>query len=115
MQKIIHISPRACPRPKVTRFGTYYPKPYQEYNKQLKAQLQDFPQLGEITICFVMKRPKAMKPGEREPHTKKPDLDNLVKGLCDGFPWDDKNIHSLRAFKVYAATGENPCIVISGK
>ena len=56
-----------------------------------------------------------MKKGERIPHTKKPDLDNLVKGLLDALPWDDKLIHSIRAYKVYAATGENPSICISGK
>ena len=36
---IINKDPVACPRPRVTRFGVYYPKKYQEYKDYLKDYL----------------------------------------------------------------------------
>ena len=107
------LEPTACPRPKVTRYGTYYPKKYKEFLRKAKFELAQLQPCNEMQICFVIKRPKNMKKGNRIAHTKKPDLDNLCKAVFDALPFDDKIIHSLRAFKVYAAHDENPCIVIT--
>jgi len=107
------LEPTACPRPKVTKYGTYYPKKYKEFLRKARFALAGLEPVHEMDICFVIKRPKNMKKGTRIAHTKKPDLDNLCKSIFDSLPFDDKLIHSLRAYKVYAAHDELPCIIIT--
>lgn len=107
------LEPTSCPRPKVTKYGTYYPKKYRDFKRKAQFELAGLKPTNKIEICFVIKRPKNMKRGDRVAHTKKPDLDNLCKAIFDALPFDDKIIHSLRAFKVYAATDEQPSIVIT--
>ena len=107
------IEPTACPRPKVTKYGTYYPKKYKDFLRKARFALADMQPCNELQICFVIKRPKNMKKGGRIAHTKKPDLDNLIKSILDALPFDDKIVHSIRAFKVYAAHDEHPAIVIT--
>jgi Holliday junction resolvase RusA-like endonuclease len=107
------IEPTACPRPKVTKYGTYYPKKYKDFLRKAKFALAGIQPCNELQICFVIKRPKAMKKGGRIAHTKKPDLDNLIKSVLDALPFDDKIVHSIRAFKVYAAHDEYPSIIIT--
>ena len=115
---IVYRQPVATPRPRVTRFGkVYYPKNYKEYVKQLKA---DFAELDipsgalDIHITFVMKRPQSFKRrGDRVIHTKRPDLDNLAKGVLDSLPIkDDARVVKLTAVKWYAAAGENPHLLL---
>lgn len=107
------LEPTPCPRPKVTKYGTYYPKKYKDFLRKARFSLAALEPCNDLQICFVIKRPKAMKKGGRTAHTKKPDLDNLVKSILDALPFDDKIVHSIRAFKVYAAHDEQPSIVIT--
>ena len=39
MKIIINKEPIACPRPRVSKFGVYYPKKYQDYKDYLKYYL----------------------------------------------------------------------------
>lgn len=66
-----------------------------------------------VKIRFIMPIPKSLarkvKPDDL--HTKKPDIDNLIKGLFDaanGLIWqDDNQVVDVQAVKVY---GDNPGI-----
>lgn len=69
-----------------------------------------------IEIWFYLPRPKALltksKAGQPIPHTKKPDLDKLVRSCKDaltGVVWtDDSQVVELHARKSYCAAGEFP-------
>lgn len=113
---IVYIEPIACPRPKVTRHGsTYYPMNYKIWIKEMRQRLEsmEIPNGSlHIDLLFIVKRPKALRnPKERILHSKRPDLDNMVKAVLDALPLDDDaRIVSLSAKKYYAAAGEQPQI-----
>ncbi len=73
-----------------------------------------------LSVVFVLPRPDAMrwktKSMPRVPHTKKPDVDNLLKSLLDalsGLAWvDDSRISSLMASKFIASADEAPHIEV---
>lgn len=60
-----------------------------------------------LTIRFVLTRPKSL-PKKTTDHTKRPDLDKLIRGATDaltGVIWkDDSQVVSILASKVYAGT-----------
>ena len=110
-------------RSRVTRYGTYSPR-YRE-KKRLKTY---FLSLGikrldaplKISLVFFMAIPKSTSKKNRNEmesnqiaHTKKPDLDNLVKFVfdsCNGILFgDDRQIVELTASKRY---GESPSTII---
>ena len=87
---LVLVPPVACPRPRVTKKGfVYYPAGYTQFKKALAHELEqlDIPPFeGGIPLIlrarFFMPKPKR---GQYIGyHYKKPDLDNLVKSLCDG-------------------------------
>lgn len=111
MKYILYIEPRATPRPRVARGIAYYPKEYQTWKKLATSILPALePPTQTIHMVFVFPRPKRLKQGSREPHKKRPDLDNLVKSVFDLFDFDDGIISHFSAEKVYAASNEAPCI-----
>ena len=65
----------------------------------------------DLKIIFYMPRPKSL-PKRVLFHTKKPDLDKLVRAVKDaltGVLWsDDSQVMEIRARKVYAAEGDHP-------
>jgi Holliday junction resolvase RusA-like endonuclease len=71
-----------------------------------------------LLVDFVIARPKSMRrPVGFALHTKRPDLDNLEKGLLDilshsGFWLDDAQICDKHTRKVYAQAGGEPLIRI---
>jgi Holliday junction resolvase RusA-like endonuclease len=73
-----------------------------------------------LTAVFVLKRPQSLA-GKKHPDgrlysIKRPDVDNLVKGLQDalkGFWEDDSQVVEMALTKVYAAKGEEPKIEIT--
>ena len=124
------LQPVACPRPRVSKFGTYYPKTYKDFVKRASAfisleykeligQLQDEPL--QVDYIFVFNRPAYMQAKkykrERVLHTKRPDLDNLVKACNDilqstNIILDDSLIYSSSSYKYYSAATEGPSIDI---
>ena len=127
------LQPTACPRPRVSKFGTYYPKTYKDFVKRASGfieavhsnqigLLQDEPL--EIECIFIFNRPDYMHtkkyPAERVAHTKRPDVDNLVKAINDvlqatGVIKDDSQIYYLSCKKYYSAKDEGPSINIEIK
>lgn len=68
-----------------------------------------------LTVAFYLPRPKSL-PKRVTAHTKAPDLDKAVRGLCDALTrvvfQDDAQICDLIAMKRYAAPGAIPHVEI---
>lgn len=126
---IIPIEPVAKGRPRVNKKGwTFTPKKTQEFEKQVadyykqtRAQYFDENTPLFVTMVFDMPIPKSYSKKRRkwildgyESYTKKPDLDNLAKGVLDalnGVAWaDDSQIIGLNLRKQYS---EEPQIWLS--
>lgn len=69
-----------------------------------------------LTVAFYLPRPKSL-PKRVTAHTKKPDLDKLVRSVKDGLTrvaWhDDAQVVRVDATKGYAEAGEAPHAVIA--
>lgn len=120
--------PQGKARPRVTRYGTYTPKKTVNYEKAIKnAFLSAGGRRTEspvkVSITAYYKIPKSaskaktasMECGEILP-TKKPDLDNIAKCVCDALNGvaykDDAQVCSLNVKKRYS---KEPCIIVSIK
>jgi Holliday junction resolvase RusA-like endonuclease len=126
MNIVIEGAPIAKKRPRFARRGQFV----QTYNDQeteegkwlllAKGQVKDlFQGPLKVKMLFAMPRPKGhfgtgknaakLKPSAPQQHTKKPDLDNLVKFAKDclnGVAWrDDSQVFELEARKIY---GDRP-------
>ncbi len=71
-----------------------------------------FPDPVQVSLLFLMARPKRLRGKDREWHWCTPDIDNMIKSTLDalkGICWvDDGQVCRLLARKQYAAKGE-PC------
>lgn len=115
---VINITPVPAARPRVSKWGVYYPPKYAKYRKDFAATIAaiDLPPVApspvEVWIEFVCKRPA--NPANSYPMG---DIDNYVKGVLDStqgkaFFEDDKQVESLRATKRYALGSEEPHISV---
>lgn len=118
--------PVACPRPRISMRGknavAYYPKKYTDFKKDIRAHISEHyfdamfspESIVKIDYIFVLPRPKYLMrkkdPEHRIAHTKKPDLDNLIKSINDAFEKfifpNDSMIQSISAQKWIAAKDE---------
>lgn len=107
-------TPTAKARARVGKWGTYTPKKSKNYSDALawagKAAMKGKNVLDgalRVEVWCYMPIPKSLKKDNGQPHTKKPDLDNIIKQLdsLNGIVWnDDSQISELYAFKVYHDT-----------
>lgn len=118
------LPPKGKARPKFTRTGhAYTPKPTVLYENYLQIKMME-EMVGheimtgpvEMEIYFAMPEPKSMRKkdkGQKLPHVKKPDLDNLEKALMDaanGIVFkDDSQVWMKRSQKKYST---NPGISV---
>lgn len=114
---VLPFDPIPAARPRVGRYGTFYPKKYNEYRAQAQEILAPFRRdelvTGAVTVqCeFIVKKPA--KPAN--PYPSKGDIDNYVKALLDAvtkaevFWKDDMQVTDVRATKRYCEKGEKPC------
>lgn len=102
--------PRAKARPRFSRRKTYDPQAEdaQTDRWRLKAQMHGPPLEGPLSVSavFVFKRPKSWPKKRKDTfHSSRPDLDNLVKWICDAGNcaiWhDDAQIVCTTAIKIY--------------
>lgn len=75
-----------------------------------------------VHVTAILKRPKRLQrkndPKGLIPHTKRPDLDNIVKAVLDSLNIilnDDSQVHSLSASKAYAEINGLPRTIITIK
>jgi Holliday junction resolvase RusA-like endonuclease len=123
-------APTAKGRPRFTRSGRVYtPKKTRDAEKHLSVHLsclvggkKQYPFTGPIYVEFefYIKRPKNLfrkiDPDGPIPHTKKPDLDNLIKLVKDAankIIWsDDAIICDMRPKKFYCSKTGKPRTII---
>lgn len=120
MELIIEGTPVAKGRPRFSRYGAYTPKKTQEYEEYVKmcwvakyGSIQPSEQSLEVNIVFYLPIPKSVNKKQRAEmldgrikHTKKPDIDNLIKSVLDalnGIAYsDDSKIIKVAAEKQYS-------------
>lgn len=70
---------------------------------------------GPVTLTVTFLLPKPQRP-PNERHVTRPDLDKLVRGICDaltGILWvDDSQVGVIMAVKRYAEPNEVPSVLI---
>lgn len=117
------INPLPTPRPRVSKFGTYYPKSYSEYARDVQqqtAQVLDAegakagPLEGRLGVVLdiSVKRPKSSSLA-----TPRGDVYNYAKGPLDaatqaGIWKDDTQIAVLAATKRFAEAAEEPGVAV---
>lgn len=111
IQFSVDIRPFGKQRPRMTRSGhAYTPKETVEYERQIKLRFKKlFPNFKpienaiilEINFYFIQS-----KSNKDSFHTIKPDIDNLIKAICDslnGLAYvDDRIITGIIAHKKYS-------------
>lgn len=122
----IPFKPVACARPRVTRFGTYYPPAYKAFKKDVCEWLREncnFQIISKTPLHvdyeFIFARQKkhtVSKYGSGRIHKiTRPDLDNYVKAVNDviqdaGVILDDSHIVSMSASKAFGTPEEEDSI-----
>jgi Holliday junction resolvase RusA-like endonuclease len=110
------ISPVPAARPRVGRYGTYYPPKYKQWKTMAEAMLLDLEtSVAVVTIpVFVATHVVAPRPKNPANDYPSPDLDNYIKAAWDaitsaGLIWqDDKQIVAMYGTKRWADAGEEP-------
>ena len=108
--------PVPAARPRVSKWGTYYPKTYRVWRLDTEASLARFERpvttvRGPVyaTVYSVCKRPKKLTV-----ELPRGDVDNFAKAVLDavtrsGLVWkDDSQVKLLITAKRYAQDGEEP-------
>ncbi len=120
MTQIFEVNILAIPKPRMTRSDRWKEREctsrYWDFKDNLikKAKSIDYNLSNAFDITFILPFPKSYSKKKREelihkPHQVKPDLDNLVKSVCDCFCKNDSSIHKINARKIW---GEEPKIII---
>jgi len=99
----LYINPK--PKPRMTRWDK---RPvvlnYWAWKEELQLKAGRFKLGNELEIKFFIKIPASTSMKRRllldeTPHQKRPDLDNLVKAICDAFRKEDSQIWRIKASK----------------
>jgi Holliday junction resolvase RusA-like endonuclease len=120
MDKTITIILEGTPVPKGRpRFGNgraYTPKRTKDYENALKALIKEQKIEGPIEVLLnaVFPRPQRLMPKKYPDglilHTKRPDLDNIIKAVLDALNktlQDDAQVCTIHAYKYYAERNQN--------
>ena len=115
-----NIIPKPTPRPRIARRGNksiaYYPKEYQIYKDHLKMLAElicktKYKGPLKMEVIFYMPIPSSLSKKKKDElrgvwHIKKPDCDNLAKGVKDaleGIAYDnDSQVCELMIRKIYS-------------
>ena len=111
---VIHTDP--VPKPRMTRRDVLAKRPcvlrYRYYLDTLRDRFkrENYVMGNRIKIIFFLKMPKSWskkKQNEYEEteHESKPDLDNLVKAVCE-LHHRDQEINLLFAYKIWSRVGQ---------
>ena len=108
--KVIEITP--YPAPRQVQSDKWRPsKPvlkYRAFKDELRLKILVLP--VPFLIKFVMPMPpswseKKRRANDGQPHTQKPDLDNLIKAVMDALLLDDSHVHAFTASKIWGYKG----------
>ena len=114
-----HIQPVPASRPRVTKWGTYFPKKYRGFRDELEALLDSYSLTPNSELLYVKvdfhvqmakswsKKKKAEKDGKYCDNNA--DIDNYIKAVLDAaegrYYNNDKQIVMIRARKFWALEG----------
>jgi Holliday junction resolvase RusA-like endonuclease len=114
IELFIPVKPVPASRPRVSRWGTYFSKNYEDFRNQchnfLSKIKKDYPQeegTFKVQVLFICQRPA--NPANKYPRG---DVDNFLKGPLDAltkvgmFWFDDIQITRLIGIKRYAKAKE---------
>lgn len=120
-QIVLALNPVPAARPRVGKFGTYYPKTYSRWKIEADEQLAPFAvgntptsELLYVHVLFIVEKPKTSKLA-----APNGDLDNYVKAALDAVTksqvlwYDDRQIVALHAQKRFAREGEHCGTIIT--
>jgi Holliday junction resolvase RusA-like endonuclease len=126
--------PQGKARPRFTKFGrAYTPAKTKLYEQRIQAaawsvmkqyDLEPTDRPVHVEVIAFMDIPKSWSKTKKLEaeynalrHTSKPDLDNIIKAGLDGIVGavisDDKQVHSIKARKVYCHPDRGPVLYIS--
>lgn len=105
-----------CARPRMTRRDRWRnpPRPgvakYRAFCDVVRIMATGLTLPDAFSVIFYVAMPKSWSKTKRRemegsPHQQTPDLDNLVKALCDALKKEDKTIYRIEAEKRWAYTG----------
>jgi Holliday junction resolvase RusA-like endonuclease len=113
---ILSIDPRGAPR--INHRGRFSStaKKYYAWCDELRAEAKakGYTLQRELDLVFYIKMPKSWSKKKKlemrgKPHMQKPDLDNIAKAFIDALAkdvdWDDCEVYSLRAKKIWGDVG----------
>ena len=114
----IPVNPVPASRPRVSKWGTYYGKIYQNFRNDMREELE-----GNLNVKIdgpldVHLEVIVLKPKTGKRTFPRGDVDNYAKGILDsltnhGNVWnDDDQIINLTIFKRYAAPEEDAGILV---
>ncbi len=110
------LSPGPAARPRISKYGTYYPKTYATWRKEAKALLAEhegnhMPWECPVYVMVTSSVKRPDKPSNNFPH---PDVDNYAKAALDAVQScgylikDDKQVQVLLSSKRFVEPGEQP-------
>ena len=116
IKETFNITPVPASRPRVTRYGTYFPKKYTLFRKQFSELLDGITTptndgLLSVRLDFYVQIPKSWskkktKEMEGKYCSNNADLDNYCKAALDGLEGryyeNDKQVAMIRARKFYS-------------
>lgn len=116
MQEItLDITPVAKPR--MTRRDVWLnpPRPvvssYRAFKDEIARKKNGFYLPDAFSVTFFVPMPKSWSTRKKEmfygqPHKQTPDLDNMIKALCDAFKIDDSEVYHIDAKKFWWDKGQ---------
>lgn len=110
------------PKPRMTQRDRWAKRPrivkYHIFCDGLRhyASLNNYEVGKELSLTFIMEMPKSWSKKKRnelngQPHTQRPDLDNLIKAFKDALCEDDSHVHTY--FNMKKVWGEEGKIIIT--
>ena len=121
MNLIFEIDP--VPKPRMNRSDAWKKRPcvvrYWEYKDKLVEIAKEFDfklNSGILSVEFYIPMPKSWSVKKKsrmvfQPHTQRPDLDNLIKAFQDCLLEEDSHIHTFyNVSKKWSGTG---CIIVN--
>jgi len=102
MTRILPIAP--VPKPRMTRADKWKTRKsvlrYRAFADEWRLRVRPEFSLNNVSIEFTIGMPKSWSKKKKAqmdgtPHTQTPDLDNLLKAVCDAHLSDDSGIHTL--------------------
>lgn len=108
----IPVDPMGAPRQ--TQSDRWRKRPvivrYHEYRDEIRQIAIGYDACENFALKFFIAMPASWSKKKRnemhgKPHTQKPDIDNLIKGVLDSILPNDQQVHTIAARKLWSVQG----------